>query len=198
MRGLRAADLENIVQSIGTGASRWVICLLQTEYLILTKLRSLETFLPFDMDAASTSTVSLLLAASIDPGLLRDHSPWSQRAYAIFDEMGIRGNLSARLTRSELQQLDGELDRLGMKESTSLQSTTYALREPDEGSYLVGAAPRVAPDGHGNALEPNSIENFEQHYELSPNQLMDLANSLDLNSLTWPFPSIDDLPDFEM
>lgn len=150
------------------------------------------------MDAASTSTVSLLLAASIDPGLLRDHSPWSQRAYAIFDEMGIRGNLSAKLTRSELQQLDDELDRLGRKESTRLQSTTHTIHEPEEGNYLVGAAPRVAPDEHGSALQQDFVGGFEQHYELSPNQLMDLANSLDLNSLTWPFPSIDDLPDFEM
>ncbi|KAE8362447.1 fungal-specific transcription factor domain-containing protein [Aspergillus caelatus] len=157
----------------------------------------LETFLPFDMDAASTSTISLLLAAAIDPSLLRDHSPWSKRAYTILDEMSARGNLSARLIRSELKQLAGELAQLAMKENitTVLPAST---RESREGDSPVAMVPSVESGEHSHSLTLKSAERFEQHYELRPDQLMELANSLDLNSLTWPLPSVDDLPDLDL
>ncbi|KNG82270.1 hypothetical protein ANOM_009869 [Aspergillus nomiae NRRL 13137] len=158
----------------------------------------LETFLPFDMDAASTATISLLLAAAIDPSLLRDHSPWSQRAYAIFDDMTARGNLSARLIRSELKQLDSELSQLAMKGNMATVLPTHAPRESREGDNPVAMVPPVESGEHSHSLGSKSAEGFEEHYELRPDQLMDLANSLDLNSLTWPFPSVDDLSDLDI
>lgn len=149
------------------------------------------------MDAASTATISLLLAAAIDPSLLRDHSPWSKRAYTILDEMNARGNLSARLIRSELKQLAGELAQLAMKENitTVLPAST---RESREGESPVVMVPSVESGEHSHSLTLKSAESLEQHYELRPDQLMELANSLDLNSLTWPLPSVDDLPDLDI
>lgn len=146
------------------------------------------------MDAASTSTISLLLAASIDSSLHRDHSSWLQRAYAIFDEMCVRGNLSARLIRSELKQLDDELAQLAMKRSVTTALSASAPRASEEGNSPVGIVPPVASGEHSHSLELNFAESFGQQYEFSPNQLMDLANSLDLNSLAWPLPSMDEFP----
>lgn len=142
------------------------------------------------MDAASTSTISLLLAAAIDPSLLRDHSPWSQRAYAILGEMSIRGNLSARLIRSELKQLDDELTQLAMKENATAVLSASTHRGSREGNSPTVLVPPVALGEHSHSLELNFAESFGQHYEFSPSQLMELANSLDLNSLAWPLPCI--------
>lgn len=58
------------------------------------------------------STVPLLLAAAIEPSILRDHSPWSRRAYAILEYMSVRGNISAGLVQKQLGQLDDELAQL--------------------------------------------------------------------------------------
>lgn len=150
----------------------------------------LETFLPFDMDAAVTSTIPLLMAASIDSSLLQDHSPWSQRAYAILDEMSIRGNLSAKLVRSELKQLDDELTQLLMRPNMGITLPTTPLYDPVRGTNSAGIVPPVPGSGQ---LELDFAGDFGQHYELSSDQLMELANSLDLNSLTWPIPPMDEM-----
>ncbi|RJE21008.1 hypothetical protein PHISCL_06654 [Aspergillus sclerotialis] len=99
------------------------------------------------MDAAFISTIPILMVAAIGPSLLQRHSPWSQRAYAILDEMSIRGNPSARLIRSELKQLDGELAQLLMKGNTGITLFTNPLCDPEKGSNPVGIVPPVAPGG---------------------------------------------------
>ncbi|PKY00984.1 hypothetical protein P168DRAFT_334887 [Aspergillus campestris IBT 28561] len=153
----------------------------------------LETFLPFDMDAAFISTIPLMMAATIDQSLLQDHSPWSQRAYTILEDMSTRGNICARLAQSELKQLDDELAQLFLKNNvpTALASS---IRGPEDGSGPIQILSPGAPDGYTQSLELEFADSFQQHYELSPEQLMELANSLDLNSLTWPLPSMDDIP----
>lgn len=151
-----------------------------------------EHFLPFDMDAASTSTISLLIAAAIDSSLLRDHSPWSQRAHKILDQMVQRGNHAAKLVQSELKQLDGELAQLAMKEGVETALTREAYHQSTGLGQFVEAVPLVT-GSEQSPLEVELDEGFGQHYELSPNQMMDLANSLDLNSLSWPLSSIHDM-----
>lgn len=131
------------------------------------------------------------MAAAIDPSLVNDHSPWSQRAYIILDDMSARGNRSSRLIQSELKQLDHELSQLLSKDDLSLAVPAGVVSTSQGGDGSVDSVPTAAP---GAYLAQNTPESFGQHYELSPDQLMELANSLDLNSFTWPFPWIDDLP----
>lgn len=152
-----------------------------------------ETFLPFDMDAAFISTVPLMMAATIDQSLLQDHSPWSQLAYAILEDMSRRGNICARLAQSELKQLDDELAELFLK-STLPTTLATSLCGSGGDSGPVDIVTPGAPDGYSQSLEVEFADSFRQHYELSPDQLMELANSLDLNSLTWPLPSMDEIP----
>ncbi|PIG82846.1 hypothetical protein AARAC_003116, partial [Aspergillus arachidicola] len=138
----------------------------------------LDSFLPFDMDAVFTTTISLLMAAAVDPALLPDHSPWSQRAYAILEDMIGRGNASARLVLSELRQLDGELAQVFSSEHMAISFTTSHSTESGAGNGTIGMVPSLAGDGYS---EMNFAESFGPYYELSPGQLTDLANSLDLN-----------------
>ncbi|KKY17636.1 putative zn 2cys6 transcription factor [Diplodia seriata] len=76
----------------------------------------LETFLPFDMEAISVSTVNIILAPSVDPQLLPSparRATWLARAFAIFDDMAAAGNVVAMYRRTELRELDGMLWDVG-------------------------------------------------------------------------------------
>lgn len=151
-----------------------------------------DSFLPFDMDAAFTSTISLLIAAAIDSSLIQDHIPWSQRAYTILDEMDAHGNKSARLILSELHRLDSELAQLSMQDSMTVPLPADLTCESGPANEPTTIDPSLAATGYSQSLETTFAETFGNHYELSPGQLMDLANSLDINSLTWPAPSMED------
>lgn len=134
------------------------------------------------------------MVAAIDPSLLMDHSPWSQRAYTILDDMSSRGSRSAKLVRQELNQLDDELSQLLTKDNIPMEVATGALPAPEAGPSGTESVDSVPAAAAGGYLASDITESIGQHYELSPDQLMELANSLDLNSFTWPFPWIDDLP----
>ncbi|KAF4977143.1 hypothetical protein FZEAL_6286 [Fusarium zealandicum] len=146
-----------------------------------------ETFLRFDLDATFTSTIVLLMAAAIDSSLLQDHSPWSQRAYAIFDEMYSRGNLVADLIASELKQLEGLLSKFLVKDNSS---PAHNRHTPGVGSVDDMDTSTIEVAGYAQPFELETSEDFGLglNYELSAEQLMNMANSLDIDSLTWPWP----------
>ncbi|KAH7133913.1 hypothetical protein EDB81DRAFT_112125 [Dactylonectria macrodidyma] len=147
----------------------------------------LETFLPFDLDATFTSTIALLIAAVVDPSLLHDHSPWSQRAYAILDEMDSRGNSMAGMTYSELKMLENLLKRLspGWEVPTALEEHASA--------EIIDTC--TAGEIDVQSLDIDFSTEFGLYHGLDAEQLMNLADSLDLDSLAWPLPGADDLTD---
>lgn len=134
------------------------------------------------------------MAAAIDPSLLIDHSPWSQRAYTILDDMSSRGSRSAKLFHQELSQLDDELSQLLVKDNIQMTTPTGVLPAPEAGPSGTESVDSVPTAAAGAYLAPDIAESFGQHHELSPDQLMELADSLDLNSFTLAFPWMDDLP----
>lgn len=144
------------------------------------------------MDAAFTATIALLMAAAIDSSLIQDHTPWSQRAYTILDEMDAHGNKSARLILSELRRLDSELAQLLMQDNMAISLPANLTCESGPANDPTGIDPSLAASGYNQSSENTFEESFGPHYELSPGQLMDLANSLDINSLTWPVHSMGD------
>ncbi|KAM0345903.1 hypothetical protein ACHAPU_005954 [Fusarium lateritium] len=149
----------------------------------------LETFLRFDQDAAFTATIALLMAAAIDSSLLPDHTPWTQRAYAIFDEMNSRGNLVANMVASELKQLEGLLRGFLVNSDSRSLILTQETNTPREGP---ADDMETVTDDTGYA-EPFNLDSGDEfglglNYELSAEQLLNIANSLDIDSLTWPWP----------
>ncbi|KAI6756278.1 hypothetical protein HG530_012014 [Fusarium avenaceum] len=150
----------------------------------------LETFLRFDQDATLTATIVLLMASAIDSSLLPDHTPWTQRAYAILDEMGSRGNLVAPMVASELKQLEGLLRGFLVNNEARSLIATQENSTPREA--LVEDMEPVTEPITGYA-EPFNFESEDEfglglNYELSAEQLLNIANSLDIDSLTWPWP----------
>lgn len=140
---------------------------------------AIETFLMFDLDATFIPALVLLMAAAIDSPLLCDHSPWSQRAYALLDGMIFPpGNRIAEANKKEPMPLEaglgkmivlgGGVDRLGElpeRDSASTE-TIHVFSQPTGMSFLNG---------------------FDLIYELSAEQLTSTANSLDRNGIDWAF-----------
>ncbi|EME42292.1 hypothetical protein DOTSEDRAFT_175269 [Dothistroma septosporum NZE10] len=163
-------------------------CLNILEALLVQGL--LESFIPFDRDAAFSSAVVLNVAATVDPSLVKSKDPRLETAVAILDEMTTRGNRIAEFHKFELEQLAINLQRLqatsaavhdGRADSTSQIS-------PNETTSL-----SVAP------MDVQSSEDFQTTFDnidtilsgcnsddgLSGEHLMAVADSLDFGQLNW-------------
>ncbi|KIV87188.1 hypothetical protein, variant 1 [Exophiala sideris] len=159
----------------------------------------LESFLPFDLDAAFTSSIALLMAGQVDASLIRDRSQWSQRSSAILGEMISRGNLVAKLIQLELQQLEGILGRLStrgvnqsgtasdasdmprMRAQNDCQARQLDHRQPSPARpppYMASSQP---------VPEDFSIDEFNWHDGFTAEQLTNFADSMDIGALDW-FP----------
>ncbi|KAI1090359.1 fungal-specific transcription factor domain-containing protein [Rostrohypoxylon terebratum] len=144
---------------------------------VLLNHGSLEIFLPFDLDAAFSSAIVILMAAAIDPQLVPDHSPWTQAAYAIFDEMSSRGSTVAEMTALELKQLETQLNRLW-----EIDAVSISMRAGND----LGSSQMLSQDSVVNLPLLTNTEDLlgiDFGGDLSSEQLIDLANSLDVESL---------------
>lgn len=135
------------------------------------------------MDATSTAAIAILMMATIEKSRVPDHAQWSQRAYAILEEMSAHGSRTAEMIRSESRQLEEYLSSFAErhKELTPVRVSDWAGGEEQMDSVALPAASEV-----GFGFEDISYLNCE----LSTEQLMQLADSLDMDSLTWPTPSL--------
>ncbi|KAM0424429.1 hypothetical protein ACHAPT_010350 [Fusarium lateritium] len=149
----------------------------------------LENFLPFDLDAAFTSTIAIIMASAIDSSLIMDHNHWTQKAYAVIDEISSRGNTVALWTGAELRQLEDRLDHLRMREGW-LNMSFDAGRNPLETTHDGTDIP-MPPEG---TLGTGYLGDSPMNFGLSPEQLLELANSLDIDSFLVPMASPDNAP----
>ena len=84
--------------------------------------------------------------------------------------------------KCELQRLDEELAQLV---SMPLSTATTALSGPAPGRSLE-MDPLISSAGPNEQIDFGVETGFGAHFELSPGQLIDLANSLDSHCLAWP------------
>jgi hypothetical protein len=126
------------------------------------------------------------MAASVDPSLVKDPAPW----------LISRGNMVARLTKSELEQLKGNLTRLpsggdGITAPvTRAANARSSLAAPEMSSQTIGNHLPVEP-GPAPYIDPQtsstdfSIDDFNWQDGLTAEQLMNFADSMDLSALDW-------------
>ncbi|RGP62790.1 proline utilization trans-activator [Fusarium sporotrichioides] len=194
MHWLQSESVKGLVQMC-TESAQQILRILSS----LSDQGLLETFLRFDHDATFTATIALLMAAAIDSSLLPDHMPWTQRAYAIFDEMGSRGNPVANMVASELQQLEGLLQEFLVNNESRTLVAAQSHDIPQEGlaDDIDTTAATIA--GYTDPFNLDSGDEFGLglSYELSAEQLLNVANSLDIDSLTWPWPEDPMVEDME-
>ncbi|KAL2687759.1 hypothetical protein Neosp_005325 [[Neocosmospora] mangrovei] len=186
MHWLQSESVKGLVQMC-TESAQQILRILAS----LSDQGLLETFLRFDLDATFTATIVLLMAAAIDSSLLQDHTPWSQRAYAIFDEMSRRGNLVAEMFAAELKQLESLLSKFLVKDhEPRLVPSTNSHNTPrqDHADGIDASTVTISEYPEPFSLETTEDFGLGLSYELSAEQLMNVADSLDIDSLTWPWP----------
>ncbi|KAF4337853.1 proline utilization trans-activator [Fusarium beomiforme] len=185
MHWLQSESVKGLVQMC-TESAQQILRILSS----LSDQGLLETFLRFDQDAAFTATIALLMAAAIDSSLLPDHTPWTHRAYALFDEMNSRGNLVANMVASELKQLEDLLKGFLVNNDSRPVVAAQVPDTPRQGfmNDIDNTAASVTDYAEPFSLESEDDFGLGLNYELSAEQLLNIANSLDIDSLTWPWP----------
>lgn len=138
----------------------------------------LETFLPFDLDAAFSSTIALLMSNATHSSLVQDHSHWMDRAYTIISEMSSRGSVIAGMIKGELKHVDSNLQQLLSSGDESVGLAGDILQE----SGCSDEAP--VEDSQGD-FESSMFNSSDLQYELSAEQLISVADALDMDSLAW-------------
>ncbi|KAK2689578.1 hypothetical protein QWA68_012050 [Fusarium oxysporum] len=185
MHWLQSESVKGLVQMC-TESAQQILRILSS----LSEQGLLETFLRFDQDAAFTATIALLMAAAIDSSLLPDHTPWTQRAYGLFDEMNSRGNLVANMVAAELKQLEDLLKGFLTSNDSRPVVATQRSNTPRQGfmNDIDNSTGSVTDYTEPFSLESDDDFGLGLNYELSAEQLLNIANSLDIDSLTWPWP----------
>ncbi|KAL9110783.1 MAG: hypothetical protein Q9227_004775 [Pyrenula ochraceoflavens] len=153
----------------------------------------LESFLPFDLEALFASAMILVMSTAIDPSLLEDHDPWSDSMYALLDEMATRGNAVADIRKQELQQLKNTLSHLPSPDASAQRENNWTAFTPPV-SKTSNPAHEVtgAQSGILNAaMEGNLFDESVWQNELSAEQLMLLADNLDLDGMDWITSSLE-------
>ena len=138
------------------------------------------------------------MAAAVDSSLIKDPSPWLQRSHAVLDEMICRGNMVARMIKSELQQLEDILNRLppSGEDQTARVSRSSGLRgslaQDERQSRPTGPQlplPALPPPPYMPPSEPMSddfsMDELNWQDGLSAEQLVNFAESMDLSALDW-------------
>lgn len=153
-------------------------------YVQLSRILNLETFLPFDLDATFSSTIAILMAATIEHSLLLNYAAWLNRAYSVLEAMSTRGNAIADMHCKELRQLECLLSRFSLRDSQASTAmpidvqamATEAMCQDLESNVL--AFTSLAGGGSG------WVRDFGHDFEIGAEQLLDLTSSLDFSSLT--------------
>ncbi|ETI21010.1 hypothetical protein G647_07353 [Cladophialophora carrionii CBS 160.54] len=198
----------NLVAMLKSGSVRMLLQMcVESAQQMLTILSALQehgllvSFLPFDLDAAFTSGIALLMAAKVNSSLVKDPAPWLQRSYSVFQEMIYRGNMVAQMTKSELEQLEGILNRVSPtgEDQTAGRVRRYSgprvsLARHDERELRFSGAP-----SHFSTLPPPPpymppseamsdgfvMDELQWQDGLSAEQLVNFAESMDLSALDW-------------
>ncbi|KAF4781920.1 hypothetical protein HER10_EVM0005103 [Colletotrichum scovillei] len=174
MQWLHSDSIRSLLQ-VCTDSSRQIIKIL----LRLLSHGLLESFLTFDLDATSTAAVAMSMAAAIEPTLISDQAAWSQRVFLILEEMSSHGSKIAGMISSELRQLDNYLRHLNAGEEVPAQI---------HGTQRTASTNDVALYPTDQALGLEFEQSLAMEAELSTDLLIDIANSLDPESLSWDFP----------
>ncbi|RDW76925.1 hypothetical protein BP6252_04978 [Coleophoma cylindrospora] len=198
-------DAPNIMplQTLGSTSARVLLqmCLESSNQILnvlsgLQRQSLLESFLPFDLEGAFVAALIIILAPAVDP-LLSENPQQSLRvAYNALDEMAFRGNIIAATRKSELHLLEDLLSRIpfsavapsGTENDASkshAQGKAQAEHNQIEGGFnsldMNGLVHNVVPV----PTDPEILASEYWSHELGSEQLLALADSLELDGIDW-------------
>jgi hypothetical protein len=137
--------------------------------------KSIDSFLPFDLEATFVSSVIVLMAPIIDYSLLESLTPWLQKSYVVLEDMIARGNIIARFRKSELEQLNGLLTQL--PPDRPLQPDDPIGRGQQAGISTQISSPMPPPYPVAELLSLND--------GLTTAEIMAVAESIDTGDVDW-------------
>jgi proline utilization trans-activator len=143
---------------------------------------SLEAFLPFQIEYASSSAFLLHLIPIICPSLLSDDS-WRDDARHVFDTLIAKGSLIAPLRKVELEQLEQKLSAL----TPASNITTPEIPTQVEEHATVQEEENGEPEIHEPVPDETGWDLFAANAMagLTPGELLDLAEQLDVDSFLY-------------
>lgn len=152
----------------------------------------LESFLPFDMEAAFAAGMVLLLVSIVDQALMGSDFPWLQMVYSILDELISQGHLQASARKLELQQLQNAFSHRPSSTAAREQAGAFfgqqlGLRQQHELNTDSSTAVDLNdPAGEGNTqFDFGFIDDAFWRTGYTADQLMNVANTLDLDGIEW-------------
>ncbi|KEF52456.1 uncharacterized protein A1O9_11697 [Exophiala aquamarina CBS 119918] len=106
----RADDVQNLISPSGSTRALLHMGIESAQHIVavLERLKAqslLESFMPFDLEAAFTGGMTLLLAPFVGAELLVTPQPWLDMVYGVLDELTRQGHLQAVARKNEMQQL---------------------------------------------------------------------------------------------
>jgi hypothetical protein len=141
--------------------------------MVTEKLTScLDSFLPFQLDAAYSSAFILHLIKLISPSLLQDQS-WPHDIEYIFDRMIASGSVVAPVRKLELQQLENAMAALipSTEQSWGLAPRAGYVQEQNF------ATDDYFRDPFWHTIASNGVSG------LLPQEILDLADRLDVEDV---------------
>ena len=145
------------------------------------------------------------MGSIVDGKPAHDASPWISKAYSVFDELALSGNLIAQSQKSEVQQLEGMFYRLdaGLRGPQiiprHLQSDATNLYNYTLGESIMSPSARAPVD---QGLLPVSNGIFSPISDMlgdtyidnvfTSAQIMDLANSINTGDMEWMSQAVND------
>lgn len=122
-----------------------------------------------------TASMVILLAPVLDRDLLPSQSPWLDMAYTILDEMISLGQLQAFARKQELQRLQQVFREfpLSLPISADVPDMLHGMPQPSD------------LDDFSNALDGDFIDDAIWRTDLTAEQLMAIADTLDLDGFEW-------------
>lgn len=142
--------------------------------------------MPFDLEAAYTSSIIVLIASFIDPNLLDKTTPGLAEMCSLLDEFIAHGNQVAKRRKAELQQLSNMLGilRIGARETQDLREAgTDTGHEPSDPADVL----HITDDMPGYVSNPtlapeHPFAHWTFEYAMNSSQLMTVADFLDERS----------------
>ncbi|KAM3070533.1 hypothetical protein ACMFMF_007988 [Clarireedia jacksonii] len=156
----------------------------------LQKQSLLESFLPFDLDAAFSAIIIVVLTPAVDPSLLENPQHGLQIGYTILDEMAFRGNAIAATRKMELRLLEDLLNRIHKQpvSASEILNTTENTQTEASQSQIPSTGVHVNDPPQSTVdvfTDPEILANDYWSRELNSEQLLSLAESLDMDGIDW-------------
>lgn len=143
----------------------------------LTHMVSIDAFLPFQIEDASSSAFVLYLIRAIAPSLIQ-RDTWCDHLNCVLEKLIAKGNPAAPLRRQELRQLEQILAPLTPRSTSSPLPAVTLHRDTHESEDTYGLDSVDVGDGfEWDLLGLNSS------VSLPPRELLDLADQLDVESI---------------